>query len=103
MVWGYAIAWFLVNDQAKLLTYRLLDHIRAEAPNAAGRASAKTAPQPSGATLADGHLAAVLTDPASAGRVAAQTADEREPSQAVANTPSSKATVLALPARDAAE
>jgi H+-transporting ATPase len=25
MVWGYALTWFLVNDQAKLLTYRLLD------------------------------------------------------------------------------
>jgi len=24
-VWGYAIAWFLVNDQMKLLAYRIFD------------------------------------------------------------------------------
>ena len=29
LVWGYAIAWFLVNDRVKLLTYALLDHLRA--------------------------------------------------------------------------
>lgn len=25
LVWGYAIAWFLANDQLKLLAYRSLD------------------------------------------------------------------------------
>jgi H+-transporting ATPase len=25
-VWGYALAWFLVNDRVKLLAYRILDH-----------------------------------------------------------------------------
>jgi H+-transporting ATPase len=29
LVWGYAIAWFLFNDRAKLLTYWLLDHFGA--------------------------------------------------------------------------
>jgi len=24
-VWGYALAWFLVNDRVKLVTYRILD------------------------------------------------------------------------------
>ena len=24
-VWGYALAWFLVNDRVKLLAYRILD------------------------------------------------------------------------------
>lgn len=24
-VWGYALAWFLVNDRVKLLTYRVFD------------------------------------------------------------------------------
>ena len=28
LVWAYAIAWFLVNDRAKLLTYRLLDDLK---------------------------------------------------------------------------
>jgi H+-transporting ATPase len=29
-VWGYALAWFLVNDRVKLLAYRILDNIKAE-------------------------------------------------------------------------
>jgi H+-transporting ATPase len=29
-VWGYALAWFLVNDRVKLLAYRLLDGARKE-------------------------------------------------------------------------
>ena len=28
-VWGYALAWFLVNDRVKLLAYRILDHTKA--------------------------------------------------------------------------
>jgi H+-transporting ATPase len=30
LVWGWALAWFLVNDRVKLLTYWLLDRVRAE-------------------------------------------------------------------------
>jgi H+-transporting ATPase len=30
LVWGWALAWFLLNDRAKLLTYWLLDRVRAE-------------------------------------------------------------------------
>jgi H+-transporting ATPase len=29
-VWGYALAWFVVNDRVKLLAYRVLDHLKAE-------------------------------------------------------------------------
>ena len=29
-VWGYALAWFLVNDRVKLLAYRILDPPRAD-------------------------------------------------------------------------
>jgi H+-transporting ATPase len=29
-VWGYALAWFLVNDRAKLLAYYVLDRVRAD-------------------------------------------------------------------------
>ena len=25
-VWGYAFAWFLVNDRIKLFAYRIFDH-----------------------------------------------------------------------------
>jgi len=30
VVWGYAVAWFLVTDPMKLLAYRVLDHFKAE-------------------------------------------------------------------------
>jgi H+-transporting ATPase len=36
IVWGYALAWFLVNDRIKLLAYRILD-----SPKAAAAAKAK--------------------------------------------------------------
>ena len=29
MVWGYALAWFLVTDPVKLLAYRILDPAKA--------------------------------------------------------------------------
>ena len=40
-VWGYALAWFLVNDRVKLLAYRILDPVKA-----ASQTEAKAAPQP---------------------------------------------------------
>ena len=40
-VWGYALAWFLVNDRVKLLAYRIFDPIIA-----AAQPEAKAAPQP---------------------------------------------------------
>ena len=63
-VWGYALAWFLVNDRVKLLAYRILDPVKAasqpeaKAPkpkaqaepksqaNAEPKPEAKAAPQP---------------------------------------------------------
>ena len=37
-VWGYALAWFLVNDRVKLLAYRIFDPVRAAPePEAKGR------------------------------------------------------------------
>jgi len=29
-VWGYALAWFLLNDRVKLLAYRIFDPVEAE-------------------------------------------------------------------------
>jgi H+-transporting ATPase len=29
-VWGYALAWFLVNDRVKLLAYRIFDPVKSE-------------------------------------------------------------------------
>jgi H+-transporting ATPase len=34
-VWVYALAWFLVNDQIKVLAYRLLDPAKVDPPTAA--------------------------------------------------------------------
>ncbi len=34
-VWGYALAWFLVNDQVKVLAYRILDPAKADPPKLA--------------------------------------------------------------------
>jgi H+-transporting ATPase len=31
-VWGYALAWFLVNDRVKLLAYRILEPVKAKSP-----------------------------------------------------------------------
>ena len=42
LVWGWALAWFLVNDRAKLLTYWLLDRVRAEEASPAVAAAAST-------------------------------------------------------------
>jgi H+-transporting ATPase len=39
-VWGYAIAWALVNDRIKLLAYKIFDPVKAE-PKADARAVAK--------------------------------------------------------------
>jgi H+-transporting ATPase len=32
-VWGYALAWFLVNDRVKLLAYRIFDPAKAKTPS----------------------------------------------------------------------
>jgi H+-transporting ATPase len=40
IVWGYALAWFLVNDRVKLLAYRILDR-----QSARSKAVAKAAPK----------------------------------------------------------
>ena len=52
LVWGWALAWFLLNDRAKLLTYWLLDRVRAdETADAAEPADGpKAAPQPQAAS-----------------------------------------------------
>ena len=41
IVWGYAFAWFLVTDPLKLLTYKVLDTVKADEQK-----SAKAAPTP---------------------------------------------------------
>ena len=45
MVWGYALAWFLVTDPVKLLAYRILDPAKA-GPKREAKAEAKAEPAP---------------------------------------------------------
>jgi H+-transporting ATPase len=46
MVWGYALAWFLVNDRVKLLAYRILDSVKAEPkPEAKAKTPSDLTPQ----------------------------------------------------------
>ena len=42
-VWGYALAWFLVNDRVKLLIYRVLDDIKTEEKSGAAMPRVATA------------------------------------------------------------
>jgi H+-transporting ATPase len=42
-VWGYAVAWFLLNDRLKLLAYRIFDPAKAGAPADANRGIAERA------------------------------------------------------------
>jgi H+-transporting ATPase len=44
-VWGYALAWFLINDRVKLLAYKILDRVKAESdPEAKAKAEPKPEP-----------------------------------------------------------
>ena len=40
-VWGYAVAWFLVNDPIKLLAYRVLDATKKQLPSSWAKPSPK--------------------------------------------------------------
>jgi H+-transporting ATPase len=96
MVWGYALAWGLANDRVKLLTYRILDHLKAETkmepkPDANPEAKAESSkplpdspakiepkananPEATSAlnkTLGELLLTGVLKDPEDAGRLIA--------------------------------
>lgn len=50
-VWGYALAWFVLNDRVKLLAYWLLDHTKAGAtPEERAQPEAKANPKPGAET-----------------------------------------------------
>jgi H+-transporting ATPase len=49
IVWGYAFVWFLLTDPVKLLAYKILDDVKADAPPrvlAEAKSDAKAAPAP---------------------------------------------------------
>jgi H+-transporting ATPase len=76
LVWGYAIAWFLVTDPVKLLAYRVLDHFKTE-PKVNTPAVAKAAPQ-TDPQKSDAKPAAPTPDPSPAAP-AAKAAPEPDP------------------------
>jgi len=41
MVWGYSLAWFLVNDRVKLLAYRIFDPVKKAGAKPEAKAEAK--------------------------------------------------------------
>jgi H+-transporting ATPase len=57
-VWGYALAWFLVNDRVKLLAYRIFDPVRA-----APQIKAKAATQPEAKAQPKPEVKAVEPEP----------------------------------------
>jgi H+-transporting ATPase len=77
-VWGYALAWFLVNDRVKLIAYWALDWIGAiSEPNARSEAppAMKVAPKPdAGPQTPAAPLRATGLRPATPGRTAAKCA-----------------------------
>jgi H+-transporting ATPase len=111
-VWGYALAWFLVNDCAKLIAYRILDpaqpipearpaSIPAQGATRAG-SGRDAAPQPKApdavstatrvetllhTSLGDILAAGIVKDPAAAGRLITEALAQAEPPGAAATPP----------------
>jgi hypothetical protein len=70
LVWGWALAWFLLNDRAKLLTYWLLDRVRAEEgatvacvqPPSTPKSASAAGAQPADAPPEQPHAASPVSD-----------------------------------------
>jgi H+-transporting ATPase len=94
IVWGYALAWFFVNDRVKLLAYRIFDSPKAAAKakekGIAARAKVEATADAKGAPAADAKGAPVLD------AKAAPAADAKAPVKSDSNsapTPPAKAEV----------
>jgi H+-transporting ATPase len=71
MVWGYALAWFLVTDPVKLLAYRVLDDTKGAVTKPA---TAETKPAPKA-----GAKAGATADPQSKPQIAADAKPDSKP------------------------
>ena len=85
LVWGYAFAWFLVTDPVKLLAYKVLDAVKADAAPAA-KAAAPSATQ---APAKPGAKAEPRAAPAAAPKAEADT--EPKPGAKAETGPDAKA------------
>jgi H+-transporting ATPase len=100
MVWAYALAWFLVTDPLKLLTYKVLDTVKADEQK-----SAKTASAPVAAVLPvpAGHDSQTSPDPSAKPKPATkdmsppESHETAKPGDAQAPAPEGKAKPEAAP------
>jgi H+-transporting ATPase len=96
IVWGYALAWFLVNDRIKLLAYRIFDSPKAAAAakekGTAARAKAEAKPDAKADAKPDTKAASVPEAKADAKAAPAPDAKaEAEPDAKAAPAPEAKA------------
>jgi H+-transporting ATPase len=88
-VWGYAIAWALVNDRIKLLAYKIFDPVKAE-PKTDAKAEAK--PDAKGEPKPDAKADAPKTDAkADAPKTDTKAEQPKPDAKADAPTPEAKA------------
>jgi H+-transporting ATPase len=98
IVWGYALAWFLVNDRAKLLAYRIFDR-----QSARSKAVAKAAPKSAAIAMAQRATATIAkpeteTEPAPAAKADAKPDVKTEPLPAAKASTNPDATAESSPA-----
>ena len=83
LVWGWALAWFLVNDRCKLLAYRVLDHLDTSAgPAMKSKPRAGAAPKGDGSPKPALSTAPVLEGAHADRKAAPISAASRRPSVA---------------------
>jgi H+-transporting ATPase len=95
IVWGYALAWFLVNDRVKLLAHRILDRQSAQS-----KAVSRSAPKPEARAVAQ-FTARANAKPASAATADAKQGAEAEPASATKADVKPDAKAESLPASKA--
>jgi H+-transporting ATPase len=92
IVWGYALAWFLVNDRIKLLAYRIFDSPKAAAAakekGIAARAKVDAKPDTKAASLPEAKAEA---KPDAKVAPAPEAKAEAKPDAKVAQAPEAKA------------
>ncbi len=95
LVWGWALAWFLVNDRFKLLAYSVLDRLKIS--EAAGAAAPPQVSAPAASGAKDGKADA-KADPVPAAEAAPPAAPVPKPGPQAPGNPHSQPAQAAAPA-----
>ena len=102
-VWGYALAWFLINDRVKLLAYKIFDPVKAESKpevktdeakpetKAQPKSDAKAEPKPE--PKADKAKTNAKTEPTSEAKAETKPESKAEPKSEVKTEPKPEAKV----------